>query len=34
VTLEEHARVAGTIAYELACGIRAHPDRTTRTVLA
>jgi alanine racemase len=34
VTLEEHARVAGTIAYELACGIRAQPERTARAVLA
>lgn len=33
VTLEEHARVAGTIAYELACGIRSRPERMTRTVL-
>jgi alanine racemase len=32
VTLEEHARVAGTIAYELACGIGAQPERTTREV--
>ena len=30
LTLEEHARVAGTIAYELACGIRATPGRATR----
>jgi alanine racemase len=30
VTLEQHARVADTIAYELACGIRARPERSTR----
>jgi alanine racemase len=33
VTLEEHARVAGTIAYELACAIRSTPERTTRRIL-
>jgi alanine racemase len=33
VTLERHARVAGTIAYELACSIRATPDRATREVV-
>ncbi len=32
ITLEEHARVADTIAYELACGIRAGTGRTTRVV--
>ena len=32
VTLEEHARVADTIAYELACGIRSVPGRGSRTV--
>jgi len=32
VTLEGHARVAETIAYELACGIRASPERSTREV--
>jgi len=31
--LEEHARVAGTINYELACGINATPTRARRTVL-
>jgi alanine racemase len=31
--LEEHARVAGTITYELACGINATPARARRTVL-
>lgn len=30
VTLEQHARVAGTIAYELACGIRPAPGRGIR----
>ena len=30
VTLEQHAQVAGTIAYELACGIRTSPGRGTR----
>ncbi len=33
VTLEEHARVAGTIAYELACGIRAAAGRGTRVAI-
>ena len=32
VPLEEHARVAGTIAYELACGIRTPPGRASREV--
>jgi alanine racemase len=32
VTLEEHARVAGTIAYELACGIDPSPARSERRV--
>jgi alanine racemase len=32
ITLEEHARVAGTIAYELACGIGVVPGRSTRVV--
>jgi alanine racemase len=27
---EEHARVAGTNTYELACGLRSRPDRSTR----
>jgi alanine racemase len=31
--LEEHARVADTIAYELACGIRHDAARMTRTVV-
>jgi alanine racemase len=30
ITLEQHARVADTIAYELACGIRAGAGRATR----
>jgi alanine racemase len=33
VTLEAHALVAETIAYELACGIRAAPGRATRQVV-
>ena len=33
VSLEEHARVAGTITYELACGISTAPTRARRTVL-
>ncbi len=31
--VEEHARVAGTINYELTAALPAHPDRTTRVVL-
>jgi hypothetical protein len=31
--LEEHARVAGTITYELACGIGRGASRTTRRVV-
>jgi alanine racemase len=31
--LEEHARVAGTITYELACGIDSSPTRARRVVL-
>ena len=30
---EEHARTAGTITYELACGIGRDPDRTSRSVV-
>ena len=30
---EEHARVAGTINYEIVCGIRAHPARGSREVV-
>ena len=33
VTLESHARVAGTINYELACGISASPLRARRRVV-
>ena len=32
VTLEQHARVAETIGYELACGIRTAPGRGEREV--
>jgi len=32
VLLEEHARVAGTINYELACGIKTDPGRARRMV--
>ncbi|MGH3022149.1 MAG: alanine racemase [Gaiellaceae bacterium] len=30
---EEHARVLGTINYEITCGVNAHPARATRTVV-
>jgi alanine racemase len=30
--LEQHARVAGTITYELACGIDSSPGRARRVV--
>ena len=33
VLAEEHARVAGTINYELTTALRANPDRSTRAVL-
>ena len=33
VSLESHAQVAGTITYELACGIGSSPLRSRRTVL-
>jgi alanine racemase len=33
VLAEEHARVAGTITYELACGINSSPQRARRTVV-
>ncbi|MGH3003025.1 MAG: alanine racemase [Gaiellaceae bacterium] len=33
VTLEEHARVAGTINYELVCGIESSPTRARRVVV-
>lgn len=32
VLAEEHARIAGTINYEITCGVRAHPDRAERVV--
>jgi alanine racemase len=31
--VEEHARVAGTINYEIVCGINSSPERASRTVL-
>ena len=34
ITLEAHARVADTIAYELACGIGRAPERRRREVTA
>ena len=33
VTAEAHARVAGTIGYEIVTGIRADPLRTSRAVV-
>jgi len=33
ITLEAHARVAGTIGYELACGIHTPPERSQRKVV-
>lgn len=33
VLAEEHARVLGTINYEVVCGINAHPARAARTVV-
>ena len=33
VPLEEHARVAGTITYELASRIQSDPSRAARTVV-
>jgi alanine racemase len=33
VSLEDHARVAGTINYELACGLEPSPERATRVVV-
>jgi alanine racemase len=33
VLAEEHARVAGTINYEIVCGINSSPERAHRTVL-
>ncbi len=31
--LEQHARVAGTLTYELACGIQSSPPRARRVVV-
>jgi alanine racemase len=33
ITLEQHARVADTIPYELACGIRLQQGRSTRVAI-
>jgi alanine racemase len=33
ITLEGHARIAETIGYELACGIRTSGERSTREVV-
>ena len=33
VLAEDHARAAGTINYEIVCGIRSNPRRTRRTVI-
>jgi alanine racemase len=33
VLAEQHARVAGTINYEIVCGINSSPERASRTVL-
>jgi alanine racemase len=33
ILAEEHARVAGTITYELVCRLNASPDRARRTVV-
>jgi alanine racemase len=33
VLADDHARVAGTISYELACGIDPSPTRARRTVV-
>jgi alanine racemase len=32
--VEEHARVAGTIGYELVCGLHMHPDRAEREIIS
>ena len=34
VLIERHARVAGTIGYEIACGIDSRPERARRTLVA
>jgi alanine racemase len=33
VLAEEHARVAGTITYEIVCGINSHPSRSRRVIV-
>jgi alanine racemase len=33
VLAEDHARVAGTINYELVCGVSSDPNRARRTVV-
>ena len=33
LVVEEHARVAGTIGYELVCGFRLEPARAERVVV-
>jgi alanine racemase len=33
VLAEEHARVAGTINYEIVCGVNSDPTRARRTVV-
>jgi alanine racemase len=33
VLLEDHARVADTINYEIVCRIESHPTRARRTVI-
>jgi alanine racemase len=33
VPAESHARVAGTITYELVCGIDSRPERARRTIV-
>jgi alanine racemase len=33
ILVEEHARVADTIGYEITCGLTTHPPRADRSVL-
>jgi alanine racemase len=33
ILVERHAAVAGTIGYELVCGLRMDPDRAERVVV-
>jgi alanine racemase len=33
VLAEDHARVAGTINYELVCGINSSPERARRVIV-